>query len=224
MPNDLVLVASSLPLVRACVRAAERLGCAASGEAGATPSADGGQLVLDLGAALAPPAAGRSKRRRAAAPGWSGTVRSADARSQSKLFEGLSPAPLVLDFHVAFGLPWAAMPGLADVPDELVQLRIALLEEEVAEFARAARARDLVGIADALADIAYVTYGAAVTFGIDLNAVVAEVHRSNMSKLDQDGRPVLRADGKVLKSSRYSPPEIAALLAAQARTHTRRSG
>lgn len=116
------------------------------------------------------------------------------------------------------------MPGLADVPDELVQLRIALLEEEVAEFARAARARDLVGIADALADIAYVTYGAAVTFGIDLDAVVAEVHRSNMSKLDQDGRPVLRADGKVLKSSRYSPPEIAAVLAAQVRTHTRRSG
>jgi predicted HAD superfamily Cof-like phosphohydrolase len=114
---------------------------------------------------------------------------------------------------MAFGLPWAATPDLAGVPEELVQLRIALLQEEVGEFAQAAQARDLVGVADALADIAYVTYGAAVTFGIDLDAVIAEVHRSNMSKLDEHGRPVLRADGKVLKSSRYRPPDVAAILA-----------
>jgi predicted HAD superfamily Cof-like phosphohydrolase len=70
----------------------------------------------------------------------------------------------------------------------------------------------LIGIADALADIVYVVYGAALTYGIDLDAVLREVHRSNMSKLDSDGKPVLRADGKVLKSDRYVRPDIAAAL------------
>ena len=62
--------------------------------------------------------------------------------------------------------------------------------------------------ADALADVVYVAYGSAVTYGIDLDAVVREVHHSNMSKLDAQGNPILRKDGKVLKSEQYRPPDV----------------
>jgi len=120
----------------------------------------------------------------------------------------------VAAFHRAFGLPCQNVPT-ADVPADLAALRVRLLAEEASEFAAAAEAGDLVAIADALADVLYVAYGSAITYGIDLDAVVAEVHRSNMSKLDADGRPVLREDGKVLKSSRYSPPDVTAALSAQ---------
>src|SRR5262245_52918208 len=85
-------------------------------------------------------------------------------------------------FHEAFGLPRRSMPG-TDVDEDVKKLRFALLEEEVSEYFEAAEAGDVVKIADALADIVYVAYGTAVTYGIDLDAVLAEVHRSNMSKL-----------------------------------------
>jgi predicted HAD superfamily Cof-like phosphohydrolase len=117
----------------------------------------------------------------------------------------------VLDFHEAFGLPREPLPT-AHVGDSLAQLRVRLLREEVEEFAEATETRDLVAIADALADVVYVAYGSAVTYGIDLDAVVREVHRSNMSKLGADGRPVLREDGKVLKSERYRPPNVASVM------------
>ena len=94
----------------------------------------------------------------------------------------------------------------------MAALRVALLEEEVSEFVAASGNGDLIGIADALADIVYVIYGTAVTYGIDLDSVLREVHRANMSKLASDGRPVLRDDGKVLKSERYFPPDIASVL------------
>jgi predicted HAD superfamily Cof-like phosphohydrolase len=114
-------------------------------------------------------------------------------------------------FHEAFDLPRASRPTI-DVPAGLAKLRVDLLMEEVGEFADATTARDIVGIADALADILYVTYGAAVTYGIDLDAALREVHRSNMSKLDEHGKPVYREDGKVLKSARYTPPDISKVL------------
>ena len=114
-------------------------------------------------------------------------------------------------FHEAFGLPRASLPILG-IPAGLAKLRVDLLVEEVGEFADATAARDLVGIADALADIVYVAYGAAVTYGIDLDAAIREVHRSNMSKLDEDGQPVYRDDGKVLKSARYTAPDISKVL------------
>lgn len=113
----------------------------------------------------------------------------------------------VLDFHEAFDLPREPRPT-NHVGDSLAQLRLRLLREEVEEFADAVERRDLVAIADALADVVYVAYGSAITYGIDLDAVVREVHRSNMSKLDAAGRPILREDGKVLKSERYRPPNI----------------
>jgi predicted HAD superfamily Cof-like phosphohydrolase len=103
----------------------------------------------------------------------------------------------------------------AEVPAELAALRVRLLAEEAREFAAAAQGGDLIAIADALADIVYVAYGSAITYGIDLDAVLSEVHRSNMSKLDVDGRPLLREDGKVLKSARYTPPDVAGVLRRQ---------
>lgn len=130
----------------------------------------------------------------------------------------LSPgrvAAAVWSFHRAFGLPRQAIPCVDTVPNSLLRLRERLLDEETSEFAVAAHRRDLVGMADALADIVYVAYGTAVTLGIDLDAVVDEVHRANMSKLDARGRPVLRADGKVLKSPRYTAPDVAGVIASQ---------
>jgi predicted HAD superfamily Cof-like phosphohydrolase len=101
------------------------------------------------------------------------------------------------------------------VDDAVAELRVRLLVEEVDEYAAASRSKDLVGIADALADIVYVAYGAALTYGIDLDVVLSEVHRANMSKLDADGRPSYRSDGKVVKSPRYSPPDVKGVLARQ---------
>jgi predicted HAD superfamily Cof-like phosphohydrolase len=96
-----------------------------------------------------------------------------------------------------------------------VKLRIALLEEDTGESVIAAGKGDPAAIADALADVVYVAYGTALTYGIDLDAVLREVHRSNMSKLGADGRPVIRDDGKVTKPDRYFPPAIGALLETQ---------
>jgi len=104
-----------------------------------------------------------------------------------------------------------ALPYAAIAPD-LAQLRINLLREEVDELAIAISEVDIVGIADALADIVYVAYGSAVTYGINLDTVLAEVHRSNMSKLDRSGRPIFRSDGKVAKSQLYSPPDVRRVL------------
>ena len=123
---------------------------------------------------------------------------------------------LVLDFHRAFGLPRNSEPTL-DVRADIAALRLRLLAEEVQELYDAVDDSDLVAIADALADITYVVFGTAVTYGVDLDAVVREVHRANMSKLDEQGRPLLRHDGKVLKSARYTPPDVSTVLAVQPR-------
>jgi predicted HAD superfamily Cof-like phosphohydrolase len=123
----------------------------------------------------------------------------------------INMAAAVAEFHKAFNLPISDLPN-PDIEPDLARLRVALLEEEVREFVLAAEKNDLIGIADALADIAYVVYGTALTYGIDLDAVLREVHRSNMSKLNLDGKPLIREDGKVLKSESYSPPEISAIL------------
>jgi predicted HAD superfamily Cof-like phosphohydrolase len=73
---------------------------------------------------------------------------------------------------------------------------------------------DIVAVADAIADLLYVTYGAALTFGIPIREVFAEVHRSNMTKLDAEGNPVYRGDGKVMKGPSFSEPDLMPLLAA----------
>jgi predicted HAD superfamily Cof-like phosphohydrolase len=123
----------------------------------------------------------------------------------------VTPFRSVGAFHEAFGLPVRDRPT-ADIPPEEAQLRQALLDEEVDELRAAIAAGDVVGIADALADIIYITCGTAHAYGIDLDAVIAEVHRSNMTKLGADGRPVYRDDGKVLKGPAYEPPKVADVL------------
>jgi predicted HAD superfamily Cof-like phosphohydrolase len=126
----------------------------------------------------------------------------------------IGTAAAVAEFHKAFSLPMRQSPS-TEIDDDLVKLRVALLTEEVDEFVTASEKADLIGIADALADIVYVIYGTALTYGIDLDSVLREVHRSNMSKLSADGKPPLREDGKVLKSERYFPPDIASALGLQ---------
>jgi predicted HAD superfamily Cof-like phosphohydrolase len=90
---------------------------------------------------------------------------------------------------------------------------VALIEEELAEFRNAGEAHDLVEIADALADLLYVVYGAAVAYGIDLQPVFDEIHAANLSK----GEPevVRRPDGKLLKGAGYRPPQVARVLREQ---------
>jgi predicted HAD superfamily Cof-like phosphohydrolase len=118
------------------------------------------------------------------------------------------------EFHRSCELPMRTSPT-NDIGSEQIELRLALIEEEVAELREAAVAGDLVGIADALADIIYVAYGTAHVYGIDVDSVLDEVHASNMTKLGSDGRPVRRADGKILKGPDYRPPDVRAVLAAQ---------
>ena len=91
---------------------------------------------------------------------------------------------------------------------ETAKLRIELIVEELNELIDANEDKDLVGIADALTDILYVTYGAGHAFGIDLDSCFREVQRSNMSKLGEDGKPIYREDGKVLKGPNYSEPDL----------------
>lgn len=123
-----------------------------------------------------------------------------------------SPWRLVREFHRVFGLARAERP--TSIPTDLAEVRRRLLAEEVAELAEAMRGGHLHEIAHELADVVYVTYGTAVTYGIDLDAVLAEVHKANMSKLDAEGRPVIKA-GKVQKSERYQPPDVAEVLRQQ---------
>lgn len=120
------------------------------------------------------------------------------------------------DFHRAYGLSVADTPS-ADLAGELVALRQDLIDEEVSELRAAAASSDIVAVADALADIVYVAYGTSLVYGIALDEVLDEVHASNMTKLGADGRPVRRADGKVLKGPDYRPPDIAAVLHRQPR-------
>jgi|TARA_B100000902_G_scaffold349634_1_gene358345 predicted HAD superfamily Cof-like phosphohydrolase len=99
-------------------------------------------------------------------------------------------------------------------PDEDVQkLRLDLIEEELDELQYGIDNKDMVEIADALTDLLYVVYGAGHAFGIDLDDCFHEVHRSNMSKLGPDFKPIKREDGKVMKPSTYSPPNLKAVLA-----------
>lgn len=92
------------------------------------------------------------------------------------------------------------------------ELRAELHREENRELCDELEAGNRIGIAQELADVVYVAYGTAYSEGIDLDAVLREVHRANMSKVGADGRFVLREDGKVLKGSDYRAPDIAAVL------------
>lgn len=119
-----------------------------------------------------------------------------------------SAASQVLEFHETYGC--AINVGLGD--PALRNLRWELISEEANELYEAIQNVDEVEVADALGDLIYVIYGTAISFGIDLDAVVAEIHRSNMSKLGEDGKPIYREDGKVLKGPNYFKPDILGVL------------
>ena len=94
-------------------------------------------------------------------------------------------------------------------PEEKIQnLRIKLIDEELKEFREAIKNKDIVEVADALTDILYVTYGAGHAFGIDLDKCFDEVQNSNMSKLDENGRPNYNDSGKVMKGPNYFKPDL----------------
>ena len=94
-------------------------------------------------------------------------------------------------------------------PDEnIIKLRLKLIKEELEEFEQALNDKNLLEVADALTDILYVTYGAGHSFGINLDACFEEVQRSNMSKLDEDGKPIFNEYGKVMKGPNFSKPNL----------------
>ena len=99
-------------------------------------------------------------------------------------------------------------------PDEGIQkLRLDLIEEELDELQYGIDNKSLVEVADALTDLLYVVYGAGHAFGIDLDDCFHEVHRSNLSMLGPDFKPIKREDGKVLKPDTFSPPDLKTVLA-----------
>ena len=117
------------------------------------------------------------------------------------------------EFHTVFGAHMERTPTVG-LTEETIALRVSLIQEELNEYRQAAEARDLVGVADALSDLMYVVLGTYVAHGLqDLaEPLFAEVHSSNMSKLDENGRVIYRPDGKVLKSALWRPPDLAGIL------------
>lgn len=113
-------------------------------------------------------------------------------------------------FHETYGLPVKDAPDISDAKTNA--LRVNLLQEEVDELKEALEAGDLVEVLDALTDIQYVLDGAYLSFGLQgvKTAAFEEVQRSNMSKLGEDGKPIVREeDGKILKGPNYFKPDIA---------------
>ena len=92
--------------------------------------------------------------------------------------------------------------------DKINKLRIDLITEELEELAEAMKNKDLLEVADALTDILYVSYGAGHAFGINLDKCFEEVQNSNMSKLDENGKPIYNESGKVMKGPNYFKPDL----------------
>ena len=118
-------------------------------------------------------------------------------------------------FHNAFGIENNQVPT-ADLSEDTIALRHRLMQEENEEYLEAARRGDIVEVADALGDQLYILCGTILKHGLQykIEEVFAEIQRSNMSKLDQDGKPIYREDGKVMKSELYFKPDIQSILEA----------
>lgn len=119
----------------------------------------------------------------------------------------------VREFHDAFGIENADIPvGEIGQPD--FELRHRLMHEENEEYLEAARRGDVVEVADALGDMLYILCGTILKHGLHdrIEEVFEEIQRSNMSKLDAEGNPIYREDGKVLKSELYFRPDIRTIL------------
>ena len=114
----------------------------------------------------------------------------------------------VREFMEAFEQEVKKKPEWPDA--DTVKLRVDLIEEEYDELKQAVYSYDgtITDVADALCDILYVVYGMAHSYGIDIDECFREVHVSNMSKLGEDGKPIYREDGKVVKGPNYRPPDL----------------
>ena len=109
-------------------------------------------------------------------------------------------------FMKTFGQEVKSKPSFST--DKINKLRIDLIKEELVELTEAINNKDLLEVADALTDILYVTYGAGHAFGIDLDKCFDEVQDSNMSKLDENGKPIYNDSGKVMKGPNYFKPDL----------------
>lgn len=115
----------------------------------------------------------------------------------------------VQEFHDTYGLPVKNAPDISDAKTN--DLRINLIAEELDELKEALKNNDIVETLDALIDLQYVLDGAFLSFGLHdvKETAFAEVHRSNMSKLGEDGKPIRReSDGKVMKGPNYFVPDM----------------
>ena len=112
----------------------------------------------------------------------------------------------VAQFMTTFRQEVKTSPSFPD--QDTIKLRRELIDEELKELDVAIADNDPVEVADALTDLLYVIYGMGHSFGLDLQKCFDEVHRSNMSKLDEDGKPIYREDGKILKGPSYTPPNL----------------
>ena len=109
-------------------------------------------------------------------------------------------------FMRTFGQEVKTTPSLST--DKINRLRLDLIKEELDELNEAVNNKNLLEVADALTDILYVTYGAGHAFGIDLDKCFEEVQNSNMSKLDENGKPIYNESGKVMKGPNYFKPDL----------------
>jgi predicted HAD superfamily Cof-like phosphohydrolase len=118
----------------------------------------------------------------------------------------------VKEFHEAFGQANGLY--VKNLNQDEYELRYRLMAEENDEYLQACKDNNIDEIADALGDQLYILCGTILKHGLQhkIQLIFSEIHRSNMSKLDADGKPVLREDGKILKSSRYFPPDIKKIL------------
>lgn len=112
----------------------------------------------------------------------------------------------IKEFHDKFGVGRPKSPQFPN--DDLVKLRIDLIQEEFDEIKVAIENKDIENLAKEITDSLVVLYGMGDVFGINLDRTFEEVHRSNMSKLGDDGKPVYREDGKILKGPNYSPADM----------------
>jgi predicted HAD superfamily Cof-like phosphohydrolase len=116
-------------------------------------------------------------------------------------------------FHTAFKLNIQDTPTV-NISAERKKLRFELMKEENEEYLEAAENNDLVEVADALGDMLYILCGTIIEHGMQdkIEEVFNEIQRSNMSKLGEDGKPIYREDGKVLKGPNYFKPNIGEIL------------
>ena len=112
----------------------------------------------------------------------------------------------VKTFMETFGQEVKSKPSFST--EKINELRYNLINEELEELKQAILNKDLLEVADALTDILYVTYGAGHAFGIDLDKCFEEVQNSNMSKLDENGKPIYNDSGKVMKGPNYFKPNL----------------